>query len=133
MGRSFNLFGAPMPSGGYVVSAIETTGLLAARAEAERIASHTRAALATLRTGLAAFGPDRRLLFANASFAELISLPIGFAEAGVGFTAMLAAMAERDEYSGADGVAFLAEQLAANRALPGSTRPLTAGRGRSST
>jgi signal transduction histidine kinase len=126
LGRSFDLFGAPMPSGGYVVSAIETTGLLAARAEAERTATLTRAALGTLRTGLAAFGPDRRLLFANPSFAQFISLPMAFTDAGTGFTDMLAALAERDEFSGGDGVAFLAEQLTINRALPNTKQRLTA-------
>ena len=127
LGRSFDLYSAPIESGGYVVCAIETTGLLAARADAERAMGQTTAALATLRTGLGAFGADGRLLFANPSFAELLSLPIEKVAPGTTFPALLALMADRDEYSGADGIAFLNDQRNANRGVPSSVRRLTAG------
>ena len=125
MGRSFDLYNAPIVGGGYVVSAIETTGLLAARADAERAMRQTTAALATLRTGLGAFGPDGRLLFSNPSFAELLSLPNESVMPGAGFSNLLALMAHRDEYSGADGIAFLAGQSATNRSIPSTVRRLS--------
>lgn len=126
-GRSFDLNNAPMPTGGYVVTAIETTGLLAARADAERAMSQTTAALATLRTGVAAFGPDGRLLFSNPSFAELLSVPADRVTTGASFQAILGILGERDEYSGADGIAFLAGQADINRAAPSTTRRVTGG------
>lgn len=121
-GRSFDLYNYPIPGGGYVVSAIETTGLLAARAEAERAVAQTTAALATVRIGLAAFGHDGRLLFANPSFAGLLSLPADAVLGSVTFSGLLDAMAVRDEYSGADGIAFLAEQARTNRSQPSAVR-----------
>ncbi len=127
LGRSFDLHNSPIPEGGYVVSAIETTGLLAARADAERAMAQTTAALSTLRTGLAAFGPDGRLLFSNSRFAELLSLPAERVVAGVAFSVLLDVMAEREEYSGADGIAFVAEQAATNRSMPHAARRVTGG------
>ena len=73
-GRSFDVLQAPLPYGGYVVCAVETTALVAARTESETALTRINAALATLRTGLATFGPDRGLLFANRRFAELLGL-----------------------------------------------------------
>jgi PAS domain-containing protein len=73
-GRSFDVLQAPLPDGGYVVCAIETTSLVAARAGAEKALGRVMATLATLRTGLAAFGPDGALLFANPSFGDLFGL-----------------------------------------------------------
>ncbi|MGE4048905.1 MAG: PAS-domain containing protein [Acetobacteraceae bacterium] len=121
-GRSFDLYNAPLPDGGYVVSAIETTALLAARAEAEKATSDAAAALATLRIGLAAFRPDGALIFANPRFGELLALPPERLLPGTRFGVLIDLIATRDEYAGADGIAFVAEQLAANRLLPWQVR-----------
>ena len=75
MGRSYDLLNAPLPQGGHVVCAVETTSLLAARDEAETTLARVTSALATLRTGLATFTSDRALLFSNPRFAELLGLP----------------------------------------------------------
>ena len=75
MGRSYDLISAPLPQGGHVVCAVETTSLLSARDEAEATLVRVTSALATLRTGLAAFTPDRTLLFSNQRFAELLGFP----------------------------------------------------------
>ncbi len=121
-GRSFDLFNAPMPNGGYVVTAIETTALIAARAEAERAVTESAAALATLRIGLAAFDSGRRLLFANPRFSELLSLPIERMLPGIAFDQLADMLAGRDEYSDADGTAFVAGQRAVNRGSPHAAR-----------
>ncbi len=123
-GRSFDLYVAPMSAGGYVVTAIETTALIAARAQAERAVTESAAALGTLRIGLAAFASDRRLLFANPRFSELLSLPIERVMPGTPFDAVLGLMAQRDEYSDAEGVAFIAGQRGVNRAIPHTVRRL---------
>ena len=121
-GRSFDLHSAPLPDGGYVVCAVETTSLITARAEAERALTQTATALATLHHGLAAFGPAGTLLFANPRFAELLALAPEHIHPGVGFPALLDRMADRDEFAGADGAAFLAEQRGLDRSRPAATR-----------
>ena len=128
-GRSFDLINMPLPSGGYVVSAIETTALIAARADAERAAGMSAAALATLRIGLAAFRPNGAMIFSNPRFAELLSLPIERVMPGVLFPDLLNLMARQEEYSGADGIGFVEAEQRANRALPAETRR-TCGNGR---
>jgi signal transduction histidine kinase len=127
-GRSFDLYNSPLPDGSYVVTAIETTGLLAARASAEQAVAQTATAIQTLRVGLAAFRPDGTLLFFNPRFTELLAVPSDRIAAGTSpgtsLPDLLALMADSDEYAGADGQAFLAEQRSANRGVPFAVRRL---------
>jgi signal transduction histidine kinase len=126
-GRSFDVLQAPLPDGGYVVCAVETTALVAARTESETALTRINAALATLRTGLATFGPDRRLLFANRRFAELLGLAPDRPPVGVAFSALLDLLAAREEFTGFDGAAFIAAQRGADRSQPSATRRVRAG------
>jgi signal transduction histidine kinase len=121
-GRSFDVHSAPLPSGGYVLCAAETTSLVIARADAERALTQTTTALTTLHLGLAAFGPAGALLFANPRFAELLTLPPGRVKAGVGFAALLDLMAASDEFAAEDGAAFIADQRGADRSHPATAR-----------
>ena len=121
-GRSFDLYNTPLPDGGYVVSAVETTPLLAAREEAEAALAQTAGALTTLRIGLAVFDPRRRLLLANPRFAALLSLPPDRLVAGFGFDAMLARMATREEFASPDGAVFIAALRDAAFGPPWTTR-----------
>jgi len=121
-GRSYDLLSAPLQEGGHVVCAVETTALLAARGEAETTLARVTMALATLRTGLAAFSTDRTLLFSNPRFAELLGLPPARLQPGSGFAELLALLAERDEFAGQDGEAFIAGQRDADRSRPMSAR-----------
>ena len=123
-GRSFDLFNSPLPDGSYVVTAIETTSLIAARAQAERAVAQTTTAISGLRVGLGAFGPDGVLLFANPRLAELLAVPADRIGPGMTFAALLTMMADSDEYAGADWIAFLAEQREANRGVPFAVRLL---------
>ena len=121
-GRTFDLNSAPLPGGGYVVCAVETTSLIAARADAEHALAQTTTALATLQLGLAAFGPAGTLLFANPRFAELLALPPEHVQPGIGFPALLDLMAAGDEFAGADGAAFIAGQRGADRSRAATAR-----------
>ncbi len=107
-GRSFDLYNTPLPGGSYVVSAVETTPLLAARAEAEAALTQTSSALANVRIGLAVFDPQRQLLLANPRFAALLALPPDRLVPGGGFDAMLTLMESREEYASPDSASFIA-------------------------
>jgi signal transduction histidine kinase len=121
-GRSFDVVQAPLMDGGYVVCAVETTALVAARVAAESGLTRFTSALATLPTGLAAFGPDRELLFANPRFAELVGLGGETLFAEMGFSELLDLLACREEYATFDGAAFIAEQRALERSQPWAMR-----------
>jgi signal transduction histidine kinase len=125
-GRSFDLINTPLPDGGYIVSAIDTTALLVARSEAENALTQTTSALATLRIGLAAFRPNGQLLFSNPRFAELLGIPTDRVVAGIAFSDLLDVLEDRDEFAGADGVAFLNAQRSANRGASFSMRRILA-------
>jgi signal transduction histidine kinase len=125
-GRSFDVLQAPLPDGGYVVCAFETTALVVARAEAEGALARVNSALATLRTGLAAFGPAGSLLFANPRFGELIGLASDRPPDSMAFSALLDQLATREEFDGFDGAAFIAAQRAADRSRPFGVRRVRA-------
>ncbi len=125
-GRSFDVLQAPLPDGGYVVCAVETTALVVAQADARRELSRVTAALATLRTGIAAFGADGALLFANPGFSELLGLAPDQSRPGVPFPRLLDGLAAREEYAGIDGEAFIASQRLLNRSRPTNTRRVRA-------
>ncbi len=125
-GKSHDLFNSPLPGGGYVVSAVETTALLAARADAETALSRTATALATLRIGLAIFDPQHRLLLVNPGFAALLSLPPDRLSVGTSLDAMLALMETRDEFAGPDGMAFVGALRGAASGHPWAARRLRA-------
>jgi signal transduction histidine kinase len=107
-GRTFDLFNTPLPDGGYIVSAVESTALLAARTDAESALAQTATALTMLRIGLAVFDSQRHLLLANPRFAALLALPPDRLVAGFSFGAMLSLMETREEFAGPDGSAFIA-------------------------
>lgn len=121
-GRSFDVLQAPLSAGGYVVCAVETTALVTARATAETALSRVNAALTTLRTGLAAFGPDSRLLFANPRFVELFGLTIEQPAPGTPFLELLDALANREEFAAVDNADFLDSQRVLDRSHPSSMR-----------
>jgi PAS domain-containing protein len=131
-GRSFDVLQAPLPDGGYVVCAVETTALVAARAGAEKALGRVMATLAALRTGLAAFGPDGALLFGNLSFADLLGLTPSQPPQGVQFGAFLDLLATREEFLGLDGESFIAAQRQMDRSRSSTMRRLRATVARSS-
>jgi signal transduction histidine kinase len=106
-GRTYDIHNTPRPGGGFIISLIDVTEILMARADAEGALAQTTTALATLRIGLAVFDPTGKLLLANPRFAELMGLPADWLRAGLAFAAMLDLMDTRDEYRGHDGAAFI--------------------------
>jgi len=125
-GRSYDLLTVPLPAGGHAVCAVETTALLTGRDAAESLATRLAGAVATLRIGLAAFGPDRTLLLYNPRFAELMGLPLARLRRGLGFSELLEMMQTGDEYAGFEGESFLADQAALDRGHPASARRVRA-------
>ncbi|HUB44085.1 MAG TPA: PAS-domain containing protein [Acetobacteraceae bacterium] len=121
-GRTFDLHSAPLPGGGYVVCAQDITPVVAARDEAEVVLSRTSTALTTLQVGLAAFSPAGNLMLANARFGELLGLPPDHLTRDTHVSALLDAVAARDEFAGPDGAAFIAEQRRTERARPATAR-----------
>ena len=107
-GRHFEQFSTPMPDGGIIVTIVETTAQVAARAAAESALSHTATALTTLQSGLAIFDQERHLLLANPRFAALLDLPPNCLVKGASFDVALSLMQTRAEFGGPDGSAFIA-------------------------
>jgi signal transduction histidine kinase len=126
-GRSFDVIQAPLADGGYVVCAVETTALVAGWTAAETALSRVNSALATLRTGLAAFDPDGRLLFVNTRFAELFGLAGERPPAGIAFPDLLDLLAAHEEFASFDGAAFIDAQRALDRSQPSAMRRVRAG------
>jgi signal transduction histidine kinase len=123
-GRNFDLFNTPLPDGGYIVTCVETTVQVAARADAESALAQSATAVATLRIGLAIFDSQRRLLLANPRFAALMSLPPDRLPTGFSFDAMLSLMETREEFAGPDGSAFVASLRNAAPGVPWTVRRL---------
>jgi len=98
------------------------TSLEAEREKTAITLSKVVSALATLRTGVAAFAPDRTLLFSSPRFAELLGLPAERLQPGMGFGDLLKLIAACDEFSGQDGVAFIAAERDADRSRPRTVR-----------
>jgi signal transduction histidine kinase len=121
-GRSFDLYNTPLPDGGYVVSAVESTALITARADAEGALAQTASALTTLRIGLAVFDPQSRMLLANPRFAALLALPPDRLVQGFSFDAMLALMETREEFAGPDGMVLIASLREAEPGRPWNSR-----------
>ena len=123
-GRSFDLRSALLPDGGYVIClvAAESAPPIDAAADAERALAQTASSLSTLHLGLAAFGPDGTLRFANPRFAELLALAPQQVDAGMGFPAVLDCMADTDEFARAGGEAFVMGQRGADRSRPVTAR-----------
>lgn len=115
-GHSYDLLNQPLPGGGHVVCAIETTPLVADRAEAERALARVTTVLASLRIGLAVFTPGGALMLANPRFAELLDVPPDQLLPGLSLPALIALMRGRDAFMSAEGEAFLAGQEAVDRA-----------------
>ncbi|MBS0644442.1 MAG: PAS-domain containing protein [Proteobacteria bacterium] len=123
-GRSYDIYNTPRHDGGFIISMVDVTEMLAARADAEGAMAQTATALATLRIGLAVFNPLGTLLLSNPRFAELVALPPERLVSGMSYQAMLDLMQTREEYSGHDGTAFIASLRAAQPDRSWTTRRL---------
>ena len=82
--------------------------------------------LATLRTGLAAFGRDGTVIFANPRFGELFGLGSAHVPDGILFSRLLDQIASREHFAGPDVAAFIAAQRDADRSRLSATRRVSA-------
>jgi len=121
-GRTFDLVAAPLPGGGHVMCATDTTALASARAEAEASAARLAGAFASLRIGIGAFDESGALTLFNARFAELLGAPADRLRQGMAFADLLRMLRGLDEYAGLDGEAFLTAQAGLHRGRPTATR-----------
>jgi signal transduction histidine kinase len=121
-GRSFDLYNTPLSGGGYVVCAIDVTAQINAQQEAESRLDRAAGALASLRTGIAAFAADRTVIFANPRFAALFGVPHEETRAGVSLDHLLDLAAGRDEFAAADAQAFLDSQRKLDRSRASAIR-----------
>lgn len=113
--RSFDFHTSPLPDGGFALCTNETTALIAAHDEAAGAVARITMSLATVRTGLATFAPDRTLLLHNPRFADLLGLPLAKLRSGLPFSDVLGLMDGQHEYADAEGEAFVATQAALDR------------------
>ena len=113
--RSFDFHTVPLPDGGFALCTVETTALIAAHDEAAGAVARITMSLATVRTGLATFAPDRTLLLHNPRFADLLGLPMGRLRPGLPFSDLLGLMHGQHEYADAAGEAFVATQASLDR------------------
>jgi len=121
-GRSYDLITAPLPDGGHVACAVDTTALVAARTEAETSVTRLTGALATWRAGFAVFQRDRTLLYANLRFAGMLGLPADAVQVGMTLEVILDRIASREDYAGREAEAFIAAQRALDRSAPSAVR-----------
>ena len=122
-GRSFDLYNSPLPDGGYVVSAVETTALIGARADAEQALAQTTTAVATLRIGVGGVRFGRHLAVRQSPVRGVAGPAAGTGDGRRELRSLLDLMATRDEFGGADGALFVAAQRAVNRTLPSCGAP----------
>ncbi len=123
-GRAFDIYNTPQAGGGFIISMVDITEMLSARAAAEDALAQTATALATLRIGLAVFGPAGGLVLANPRFAELIALPPERLVAGTMYSKMLDLLESREEHQGHDGAVFIESLRAAQPDRRWTTRRL---------
>jgi PAS domain-containing protein/anti-sigma regulatory factor (Ser/Thr protein kinase) len=87
----------PMPDGGFVVTYADVTALHRAEEAARQRAALLESSLAAMRHGITLFGPDSRLIIANAKAADLTGLPPEALEPGATVDALLALQHELGE------------------------------------
>ena len=97
-GRLLEVRSDPMPDGGFIISHNDITPLARAEAEARQRAAMLQVALDNMRHGIAMFGPDHRLVMANALAARLTGLPEGLQRPGITLTELVEAQAAIGEF-----------------------------------
>ena len=81
-GRVLEVASDPTPDGGFVITHTDITALVQANDEARHRAQTLERAMASMRHGLVVYGPDRRVVAANALASELAGYPAGVMREG---------------------------------------------------
>ncbi len=104
-GRLLEVSSDPMPDGGFIISHNDITPLARAEGEARQRAAMLQAALDNMRHGIAMFGPDHRLVMANALAARLTGLPEEVQRPGITLMQLIEAQAAAGEFGDAAAAA----------------------------
>ncbi|MBL6458279.1 PAS-domain containing protein [Belnapia sp. T6] len=108
----------PTPDGGFVLTHTDITGRAAAEAELREQAALLRATLDALHHGVAVYGPDRRLRFANALAAELTGLPPGSIRPGRLLDEVIAELLAHGEFGTTEEHRLALDALTYDRSRP---------------
>jgi len=129
-GTALDVRTAPLPDGGHVSVVSDITALWRAEADAQRRAALLETAMASLRHGLIVFGPDRKVVAANALASELAGHAKGFVRPGLSLEDLVADLRGRGRLGPEpEAGAVAAEYLARDRSRPHrSTRRTADGR-----
>ncbi|MBK1661005.1 PAS-domain containing protein, partial [Paracraurococcus ruber] len=125
-GACFDEIGAPLAGGGAVAALVEVTGLLAGTEAAAAQARRLQDLLARLHGGVAAYDQDRRVVFTNPAYEDLLGLPRGTIRPGMTHAAFYRLLAERGEFANQDSDAVVEDRLRLDRSRPHTyqrTRP----------
>ncbi len=114
-GSCHDLHSGPLPDGGAFSVAVDISRHQASIAEAAAQAQRLEAVLAQLRSGLAVFGPDRRLALSNPAYEEMIGLPRGTIRPGMPHAEVMRATARRSDFINADPDQFVADRVSLDR------------------
>ena len=118
-GRIVESFTDPTPDGGFVVSFTDITGRAQAEEQARERAAMLRATLDNVRHGIAMYGPDRRLVFANRLAGAVHGLPEMESRAGAHFEDLVREQAELGYFGGPERAAqLIAEVTGMDRTKP---------------
>jgi signal transduction histidine kinase len=93
--RLYSFVARPIDGGGVGAYAVNHTALEALQSDLSGQIAATSEVLETLRTAIAIYGPERRLHFANAAFAELWKLDRNFLDGAPTIQEVLEALRER--------------------------------------
>jgi PAS domain S-box-containing protein len=98
-GRVIQIHAAPRAEGGFLALTADVTPLIVAQGEAASHARRLSEVVAMLGTGIATFGPDMRLAYANPAYAPLIGLPPLHPAEGLDMQAIIQMLDRRGEFA----------------------------------
>lgn len=115
-GRVIEVFTDPTPDGGFVATYSDITALTEAEAAARQRASVLQVMLDSMRHGICYYGPDRRVIAANALAADLGGYPAELIEVGVSLDDLISNQLALGSVGGdAEATAVMARSLDRSR------------------
>lgn len=119
-GTAIDVRTAPLPDGGHISVVTDITAIYRAEEEARRRTAILETMLETMRHGIMLFGPDRRLVAANALAERMAGLDPGGLQPGILFDDLAHDSHRRGALGeGAEGEALYRRMLEMDRSQPG--------------
>ena len=119
-GTRFELVGTPLPAGGHVLAAQDVIDLPDATAAAVDRVRLLETLTAHLHAGIAAYDPQRCVVFSNPAYEDLLGLPRGSIRPGMSFETLFLLLKARGEFANQDADAVIADRRAIDRSRPAS-------------